>query len=304
MGFDLTEKGVPTVDAATCTGCGTCVAACPDRVFTLDAGKAVVHAGEFMGCIACGHCVAACPAGSITVVGRGMTPDDAVELPPIAERATAEQLESLLLARRSVRRYTRREVERAAVDRILAMAAMAPMGIPPSDVGVVVFHGRAKVQAFAQDACDAFAQMGWLSSPWKLALLRPLLGREGYVAMRDFVRPLLKTLVDQRSKGVDCFTYDAPLALLFHHGPMADPTDAAIAATYAMLAAESLGLGSCLLGTPVGLNHAKTFKAKYGIPPKNKIGLAITLGYSAEKFHRAVRRRLASVSEGSPVRAS
>jgi nitroreductase len=113
--------------------------------------------------------------------------------------------------------------------------------------------------------------------------------------MRDFVRPLLKTLVAERSKGVDCFAYDAPVAFLFHHGPMADPADCSIAATYAMLAAETFGLGSCMLGTTVGLTHAKPFKTKYGIPPKNKVGLALVLGYPAEKFKKGVRRRLASV---------
>jgi nitroreductase len=113
--------------------------------------------------------------------------------------------------------------------------------------------------------------------------------------MRDFVKPLLKMLLDERSKGVDCFTYDASVALLFHHGPMADAADASIATTYAMLAAESFGLGSCMLGTTVGLTHAKAFKAKYGIPAKNKIGLALVLGHPAERFRKGVRRRLAAV---------
>ena len=248
-----------------------------------------------MGCIACGHCVAVCPTGSITVAGRGMTPDDAFELPPASHRATADQLDALLAARRSIRRFAKREVDRATIDRILAMTSTAPMGIPPSDVGVVVFHGADRVQAFAADACDAFRRMAWFFSPPMLAVMRPFIGKENYLAMRDFVKPLLKMLVDERSKGVDYFTYDAPAALLFHHGPMADPADCHIAATYAMLAAESLGLGSCMLGTTAGLNHAKPFKTKYGIPPKNKIGLGLVLGYPAEKFHNGVRRRLASV---------
>jgi nitroreductase len=116
--------------------------------------------------------------------------------------------------------------------------------------------------------------------------------------MRDFVKPLLKMLVEQRRQGVDSFTYNAPAALLFHHGPAADGADCTIAATYAMLAAESLGLGSCMLGTSVGLTHAKAFKAKYGIPPKDKVELTLVLGYTAEKFCKGVRRRLASVRFG------
>ena len=76
---------------------------------------------------------------------------------------------------------------------------------------------------------------------------------------------------------------------------MGDPADCAIVATYAMLAAESLGLGSCMLGTAAALTQDKPLKAKYGIPPENKVGVALILGYPAVEFRHAVRRRLASV---------
>jgi ferredoxin len=295
MGFDLREKGVPTIDESSCTGCGQCVKACPDGVLALHEGKSKAGPGEFAGCIACGHCVCVCPTGSIVVAGRGMTVDDGFELPPAFQRATTDQLDALLTARRSIRRFEKREIDRSLIDRILEMTATAPMGIPPSDVGVVVFHGAERVQAFAADACDAFRRMAWFFSPVMLTVMRPVLGKENYMAMRDFVKPLLRTLVKKRSEGVDWLAYDAPAALLFHHGPMADAADCTIAATYAMLAAESLGLGSCMLGTTVGLNNSKPFKAKYGIPLKNKIGLALVLGYPATKFRNGVRRRLASV---------
>lgn len=295
MGFDLHEKGHPTVNVATCTGCGLCVAACTDQVFRLDQGKAVVGPGVFMGCIACGHCVATCPTASITVRGRGMTEADAVELPPASHRASADSFEALLLARRSIRRFTPQDVDRPMIDRILAMTSTAPMGIPPSDVGVVVFHGRDRVQAFADDACAAFRKMRWFFHPWVLAAMRPILGKENSRAMREFVGPLIETLLEERAEGRDCFTYDAPAAFLFHHGPMTDPADCHIAATYAMLAAESLGLGSCMLGTTVGLNRAKPFKQKYGIPSGDKIGLGLVVGHPAAQFRRGLRRRLASV---------
>jgi ferredoxin len=295
MGFDMREKGVPTVDRASCTGCGLCVKACPDEVLTLENKKAKAGRGKFMGCIACGQCVAVCPTGSVTVTGRDMRADDAFELPPAAQLATADQLGALLVARRSVRRFTKQEIDRATIDRILEMTTTAPMGIPPSDVGIVVFHGPDRVQTFAADACDAFQRMAWFFSTPMLAVMRPFVGKDNYLAMRDFVKPLFKSLVEERKKGVDNFAYNATTALLFHHGPMADAADCSIAATYAMLAAESLGLGSCMLGTTVGLNSAKAFKAKYGIPPKNKIGVALVMGYPAIKFHNGVRRRLASV---------
>jgi len=295
MGLDLREKGAPAVNAATCTGCGVCVAVCPDEVLKLENGKAKASAGIFLGCIACGHCVAACPTKSISVSGRGMKSDDAMDLASAVGRATADQLQSLLQARRSVRRFKDEPIDRAMLDRILKMTSTAPMGIPPSEVGVVVFHGHDCVQALATDACAAFAGMKWFFSPVMLRLMRPFIGKDAYEVMRGFVKPLLQFLLWQRAEGKDYFTYNAPAALLFHYNPAGGEADCHIATTYAMLAAESLGLGSCMLGTTEGLNSVKWFKRKYGIPLGNKIGLGLVLGHPAVQFHRGVRRRLASV---------
>ena len=293
MGFSLKERGTPRVDPQTCTGCGQCVEICPDRVLELHEGKARATDGIFMGCVACGHCVAICPTAAVAVTGRTMRADDGFD-PPL-QRATAEQLEALLFWRRSVRRFTAREVERETIDRILAMTAAAPMGIPPSDVGVVVLLGREKVQAFATDACALFARQAKGFSGWRLAHMRLFMGKAGYEVMRDFVRPLLEMLAGERAAGRDAFTYDAPAALLFHHGQTADSADVHIAATYAMLAAESLGLGSCLLGTAVAFNFDKAFRQRHGIPVDNKVGLMLALGYPDVQFRRGVRRRLADV---------
>jgi len=295
VGYGLRERGTPQIDGAACIGCGECVAVCPDRVLQLADGRPRPGAGEFMGCVACGHCVSVCPTGAISVCGRGMQSDDARELPPPDRRATADALEALLARRRSVRRFKPVEVPRETLDRLLEMTATAPMGIPPSGVGVVVFHGRQQVRAFAGDACTVFAKQARFFNPVVLTLMRPFLGKAGHEAMRDFVRPLLKLLGDKWAAGADHFTYGAPAALVFHHDALADPADCHIAAAYAMLAAESLGLGSCLLGTTVGLNYAKPLKAKYGIPAANKVGLGMALGYPAVEFRRGVRRRLADV---------
>jgi ferredoxin len=295
MGFSFKDRGRPTVDEAACTGCGQCVKNCPDEVLSLAGGKARAAEGIFMGCLACGQCVAVCPTEAIVVEGRGMQCDDGLPLPKVEANVTAEQMALFLYGRRSVRRYEEREVEREKMDWILEMTATAPMGIPPSDVGVVVFHGRAKVEQFAAEMCGSFKQMAKQLNPFMLGLMRLWMKKAEHEAMRDFVVPLLKMLSQKHEEGQDMFTYGAPAAMLFHHGPMADVADCHIAATYAMLATETLGLGSCLLGSAVGLNYDKKLKALYGIPSENKVGLAMSLGYPAVKFRRGVKRRLASV---------
>ena len=268
MGYTFHEHGVPAVNANTCNGCGLCVRLCPDEVLSLDGGKPRAGAGLFMGCIACGHCMAVCPTGSITVSGRDLSPADRIELPPPERRTAADPLEALLIARRSVRKFTAEEVPRELLERVLRMASTAPMGIPPSDVGVVVFPDRQRVQRFAEEACASFARMGRFLNPVMLAIMRPFIGKVQYEAFRDFICPLMKLLPAMRRGGRDIFTYDAPAAILFH----GDPGDSMIAATYAMLAAESLGLGSCMLGTTVALTQDKRLKANTAFLPETRSG--------------------------------
>jgi ferredoxin len=295
MGIDFTEKGRPSVDRQTCSQCGECVEICPERILVLDRDYARAGHGGFMGCIACGHCTAICPTGAITVSGRGLQADDQVELPPPGARAGADQLEALLLGRRSIRRFTEKPVDRAALERIVEMAATAPMGIPPHEVGVVVFDSPEKVQRFADDACEAFRRTVRFFNPVVLTLMRPLLGKKLCRLMRDFVKPLFRTILERRAEGEDAFTYHAPAVMLFHHTPLADAADCVIVATYAMLAAESLGLGSCMLGTATAVGHFKDVKQKAGIPADHQTGVGLAIGHPAVEFQRGVRRRLHSV---------
>lgn len=295
MGYDFHEAVSTTIDRQRCTVCGQCAAVCSTETLVVRDGQLGTATGNFMGCIACGQCMMACPTGAIAISGRRLAPADLVPLPPKEQQASAEQLDGLLVGRRSVRHFAEREVPRELVDRILATTATAPIGIPPSEVGIVVFHGRDKVRQFTADALAAYGQVLRFTRPWVLALMRPLLGRAQYAVMRDFVRPLFATILAEAEQGRDVFTYEAPLALLFHYRPKGDAADAHIAATYAMLAAESLGLGSCLLGTTVALARAKAFKEKYGIPLENKTDLSLVIGYPQHSFRHGIRRQLASI---------
>jgi nitroreductase/NAD-dependent dihydropyrimidine dehydrogenase PreA subunit len=295
MGYTFHERGRPTVDQDTCTGCGECVDICPDHVLGLQDEKPRAGSGLFMGCIACGHCTMVCPTESIRISGRGMRLEDQRELPPPERRATAEALEALMFSRRSVRKFTEEEVDRRLLERIVEMAATAPMGIPPHSVGVAVLEGRDKVRALARRACPAFGRMARRFNRVVLGVMRPFIGKAQHAVMRDFVRPLLEMIAREWDRGVDKFTYDAPAAMIFHYGPGSDETDCAIVATYAMLAAESLGLGSCMIGTAVALNRVKGLKNDYRVPAENKIGLMLILGHPAVEFQRAVTRRFGSV---------
>ena len=101
------------------------------------------------------------------------------------------------------------------------------------------------------------------------------------------------------NKGVNLVNYDAPLAMYFYGTPYADPDDPIVAATYAMVAAEALGLGTCMLG---GIHpmiqsgkKAKVFRDKHGIKYASREGLFVIFGHPDVKYHKGIRRTFASV---------
>ena len=176
----------------------------------------------------------------------------------------------------------------------MRVASTAPMGIPPHEVGIVVFPDRpAECRRLPRMRVGVSRAMGRFFNPIVLALMRPFIGKYQVRSVSRLHPPAVEDAAAVAEQGRDVFTYDAPAAMLFHVGPMGDPADCAIVATYAMLAAESLGLGSCMLGTSVALTRDKRLKAKYGIPAENKVGVTLLLGYPAVEFRHAIRRRLA-----------
>lgn len=291
------ESGKVLIDKAACTHCGQCAAICAGEVLTMDQGQVRIRDDSPFGCIACGHCMMVCPMGGIMVRGRGISADDLGPMPPPESRATADQLEALMRARRSVRRFTDEAVDLALLERIVEMASTAPMGIPPWDIGCVIVQGRDRVQELAAEIIKGYEGFLKMFRPWVLAAMRPFIGRAKYEQFKDFIRPLAETYVSNRRSGRDVVFYDAPALLLFHHSPYADVADTMIACTYAMLAAESLGLGNTIIGgAPPILQRNPALCRKLDIPEGNTPAAVLILGHPAVAFKRIIRRRFTSVN--------
>ena len=287
-----------SIDYARCTACGLCARVCKGGALYMDADEVHVDQGRYFGCIGCGHCVAICSHDCIVVAGRDLLPGDIGDLPPRESRANYDQLRSLMASRRSVRDFLDRPVEPVVVAEILDAASSSPMGLPPSEVGVVVLDGREKVRAFRDDLLGTMRATRWMFGPAMLALMRPFMSRESHAMLKSFVGPAIDAYIDKDGEGVDWFFYDAPLAMCFYASPYADPADPIIAATYAMLAAQARGLGSCILGFPAYyIKQSAKLKAKYGFPKRMQPGTVLIMGYPVLTFRRALRRRFADVHD-------
>ena len=115
------------VNSQTCNRDGLCAAVCPLGIIDWSPGAEPTPAvGAEGACIRCGHCVAVCPTDSLS------HRDMAVEsCPPVRPewRLSPEQGEHFLRARRSIRVYRDKPVERDALAQLIDVARYAPSGI-------------------------------------------------------------------------------------------------------------------------------------------------------------------------------
>lgn len=289
-------EGVVSIEEEKCTLCGLCVKVCRGAPLYIEDKKVKVDQTRLFGCIACGQCVAICPQNAIRVEGRDLAAQDVFDLPAGKDRATYDQFNAMLVSRRSVRDFQDREVEPELIQKIIEAASTAPMGVPPSEVGVTVLAGRKRVAEFKEMLLKDVQKMKPLFNPFTLALMRPFMSKEDYLGMKQFVLPVFNFYVEDAKSGRDWFLYNAPLAMCFYASAFADPADVYVAATTAMLAGQSLGLGTCMLGFPMYfVRYDANVRKELHMPKTVRGGLTVIFGYPAVKYVRGIKRRFAHV---------
>jgi len=288
------------IDINKCTGCGLCVDVCKDFSFKIVDKKVVKSETPVFGCVGCGHCMMICPSGVIAIEGRSLSPVQLFNLPDKSTVPTYDSLFALLQRRRSIREFKNQPVELYKINQILEAAQTAPMGLPPSDVHVLVLENKTVVNKFAVEFSEYLKGIRWIASNWFLTLMHPFWGKENDEMMRGFIKPAIDIYIDNMNKGENLINYDAPLAMYFYGSPYSDPADPIVAATYAMIAGESLGLGTCMLGAIHPFiqsgKKARRFREKYGIKYSSREGLFVIFGYADVVYDKGVKRTFAEIN--------
>lgn len=226
------------VDSEKCKRDGICVAECPLQLIELTDRKSVpipINGADEM-CINCGHCVAVCPHGAMslaTMKSEECAPVQKDLLPGL------EQVEHLMLSRRSIRTYEDRAVEREVLTKLIDIARYAPTGRNAQLVRWLVIDDKKEVRRLAGIIID------WV---------RHLLKEQNPIAVRN----RFDRVVADWEAGFDRVCRSAP-ALIITHAPKdysTVATDCAIALTYFELAASAFGLGACWAGFVYLLTHA------------------------------------------------
>jgi nitroreductase/NAD-dependent dihydropyrimidine dehydrogenase PreA subunit len=243
-----------TIDATKCNHDGLCVQACPTFLITMEKGalpQAVTDAETR--CNRCGHCVAVCPTQALE--NALVAHKDFLPLP--AERPGPDEVEALLLSRRSIRWFKNAPVPREQLERLLDVARHAPTASNSQQLSWVMIR----------DA-ERLARVKELTEEWMATI------------------PRMKVYAEGMKQGRDMVLRGAPV-LAVAHTPSDYSwcnTDCAIALTYMELMAASMGMGACWGGLVTAASWQNPELAEImGVPEGWKVGGALMLGLPRQK---------------------
>jgi len=254
------------VDKEKCKRDGICVAECPRGIIEIKEQNLfptpIDGADEL--CINCGHCVAVCPHGAFAL--RTMTPE---QCPPLRKDwlLDSEQVEHFLRARRSIRTYKDKSVEREVLTKLIDIARFAPSGSNAQPVRWLVIYDSDKVR-----------QLAGLVIDW----MRDIQKEQTQANRPSWVNRIIAIW----ESGIDIICRGAP-HIIFAHAPKGDAANCVIALTYLELAAPSFGLGTCWGGyIDAAASLWPPIQQFLGLPEGHISYGAMMVGYLKYKYHR------------------
>jgi len=262
-----------TIDVETCIGCGQCASDCPAMIIDMETGIPTISKELESFCIGCMHCVAICSEGSVQILGY--SPLDGIALPS-DKMPNPEQVELLIKARRSTRKYRDENIDSAMIDKLLEVAGHAPSGHNDRELLYTVVDDKGIVYDLRE---EAFAGLEKLIEEEKLP--------EGMEMFIDIIEAWRKT-------GTDILFRGAPhLLIVSGLQESASPLhDAIIALATFELYARSRGVGTIWngLATLTMAELVPLFKKRLGIPDNHQIGYVMGFGYPAIQYERTINR--------------
>ncbi|TFG02416.1 MAG: 4Fe-4S dicluster domain-containing protein [Promethearchaeota archaeon] len=252
------------IDKDKCTKCGLCVNECPASNITMEGEDGVAMFDPLKPCINCGHCIAICPTNA--VMYKRMK-DDALSFEGVQDPSKLiphETMYQFIRAKRSIRQYKEDKVPPDMLKKVIDSMRYAPTGTNLRNMKCLVISDAEKIKTLSEEIVNAWS----MTMPGEYS-----------------------KMLQQKREGDPIF-YNAPHVIILHSkssSPM-DYINAAIAMTYGMFCAQSLGLGTCWIGLAyIILSQNKELQKKTtGI--RGKILGIMSIGYPAVKYHRAPPR--------------
>jgi nitroreductase/NAD-dependent dihydropyrimidine dehydrogenase PreA subunit len=291
------ENMTTTIDEDLCTGCGLCLKVCPSKALSMQNGKAAVTG---KGSLNCGHCMAICPTGAITVgaidgsMSRFVSFQPDHKWLPYGEFDTA-QLVRLMASRRSCRNFLDKPVDQSILEDLVKIGCTAPSATNCQLWTFTVLPTREAVMVLGKGIRGFYLKLNSMAEKSSLRMLMKIIGKphlDNYY--REYYDSVKEGMAEFDRIGVDRLFHGAPSAIVVgcKAGATLPKEDSMLAAQNILLAAHSMGLGSCLIGMAVeAMKQDRNLQRVIGIPPEETVYAVIALGHPNERYKLQAGRK-------------
>lgn len=180
--------------------------------------------------------------------------------------------------RRSIRKYKNKKIPEKLIKEIIESGRYAPSSHNSQPWRFIVITNKNKINKLSEYIKN------WFKKRLKLGYLVGFFNKK----IKNELEAAKKRLVKE-----DLFFYNAPLLILICAKPKRFvEVDCACAAQNMMLAARSLGIGSCWIGfADLVINKNRRLMTSLGIPEDHKIIAHLIFGYPVNFSEKAMERK-------------
>jgi len=204
-------------------------------------------------------------------------------------------LVQLMASRRSCRNFSDQPVERALLEDLMKIGITAPSGTNSQSWTFTILPQRKAVQEFAELLASFFDKLNATAEKTLLRIFLKLIGKgELNAYYRGYYRKVKEALEEWRGSSKDRLFHGSTAAILIGSKPESScpAEDALLATQNILLAAHSMGLGTCLIGYAVAsMRRDRSIQRSLGIPAEEEIHAVIALGYTDELYQRIAGRK-------------
>ena len=287
----MLENSRVIVDIDSCTKCRACVRDCVAKLYLFESDRLQFRENFEEDCIECGHCTAVCPVNIIQL--KNSPVDDVNELADLNEPPNFESLLSLIMTRRSIRQFKDEPVSKEIIEKILQLARYSPTGSNEENVYYTVVQDPELLAKYSDEITLQVTNF-----------VKKYEDPEGYESLKaTFPKGLIekvgeyierfKRILEAIEGGHEFWRWNREIIII--HSPKNAVTlveNCSLAASHIMLAAETLGLGTCSLGFATTFtNQFRTVSKIVKFPRKHKVAYTLAIGYPKVKYFRIPARK-------------
>jgi len=235
------QKNTIEIDKNKCNICGNCVKVCVGKTLELIDNK--IEQTKPRSCISCGHCAAICPEDAIISLK-----DNPKAFLARSYDEGLNEVEKLLIGKRSVREYRKKDIDKDMLENFIHYAEKAPSSSNKRQREYIVITDNDKIFELEKVMLKKFNSLKIIINPFVSNLIKIFNKKLANNIL------MLKAGIDQMNidfANADYQIFRNAPCIIFILGPKKAAQakdDCVIAEQYMMLYAQSYGIGSCIIG--------------------------------------------------------